>query len=196
VLPRPSYPQLAGIERVIAEVPLGAETAVLTDRRLVIGGRTGERSFALGQIAMVQARFERAVSEIVRGGVFVLVAAILFAVAGPTRTLLLNVGTALEPTVRQEQRIDGEGLAGAVRVVQQGLDVLAAAVRAVPLLAFLLLAFGGLRIALGAFGRTVVTIYAGGGEFELAQRGRRPALEEFAREVGQRLPAPRPGPAA
>lgn len=196
MLPRPSYPQLAGAERVIVEVPLGTETAVLTDRRLVVGGSAGERSFALGQIAMVQARFERVVGEIVRGGVFIFIAAILFAVAGPTRTLLLNVGTALEPTARQEQKVEGGGLAGAVRVVQQGLDVLAAVVGAAPLLAFVLVVIGGARIALGAIGRTVVTIHAGGGEFELARRGRRPALEEFAREVGQRLPVPRPGPTA
>jgi hypothetical protein len=196
VLPRPSYPQLAGAERVIVEVPLGAETAVLTDRRLVVGGNAGERSFALGQIAMVQARFERVMGEIVRGGVFILIAAILFAVTGPTRTLLLNLGTQLEPTVRQEQKIEGGGLASAVRVVQQGLDTLAVVIGALPLLGFVLLVIGGVRIAFGAFGRTVVTIYAGGGEFEVAQRGRRPALEEFAREVGQRLPVPRPGPAA
>jgi hypothetical protein len=196
VLPRPSYPQLVGAERVIVEVPLGAETAVLTDRRLVVGSSAGERSFALGHIAMVQARFERVMGEIVRGGVLIVIAAILFALAGPTRTFVLNLGTSLEPTVHQEQKVEGGGLASAVRVVQQGLDALAWAIGALPLLAFVLLVIGGVRIAFGAFGRTVVTIYAGGGEFELAQRGRRPALEEFAREVGQRLPVPRPGPAA
>lgn len=196
MLPRPSYPQLAGTERVVAEVPLGGETAVLTDRRLVVGGAAGERSFALGQIGAVQARYERVVGEVVRGAVLVAVALVLFVVSGPTRTLLLNLGTALEPTVRQEQRQEGGGLANAVRVVQQGLDALAAVVGALPLLGVVLLLLGGARIALGVVGRTVVTIYAGGGEFELARRGRRPALEEFAREVGQHLPVPRPGGAA
>ncbi len=194
VLPRPSYPQLASAERVVAELPLGAETAVLTDRRLVVGSGGGERSFALGQIAMVQAHFERATGEIVRGVVFVLIAAILFAVAGPARTVLLNLGTRLEPAAQHEQTAEeGGGLAGAVRAVQGGLDGLAAAARVLPLLALVLLGIGGARIALGVVGRTVVTIHAGGGAFEFARRGRRPALEEFARELGQRLPAPRPG---
>jgi len=191
VLPRPSYPQLAGVERVVVEVPLRGETAVLTDRRLVVGGAAGERSFALGQIAAVQSRFERVVREMVRGGVLVLAALILFVVSGPARTLLLNFGTALEPTVRQEQKHEGGGLASAVRIVQQGLDALAGIAGALPLLGGVLLLAGAALIVLGAIGRTVVTIHAGGAEFELAQRGRRPALEEFAREVGQRLPAPR-----
>ena len=193
MVPRPSYPQLAGAERVLAEAPLGDETAVLTDRRLVVGGAGGERSFALGQIAMVRAHFERSRRDIVRGGVLLAVAVILFLVAGPGRTFLLNMGTSLEPTARQEQTVEGGGLASAVRLVQRGLDAVAAVVGALPLLAVLLLIVGGVRIAFGVIGRTVVTICAGVGEFELARRGRRPELEEFAREVGQRLPAPRPG---
>lgn len=191
MLPRPSYPQLDGVERVAAELPLGGEIAVLTDRRLVVGGDTGERSFALGQIAAVQARFGRMAGEMVRGGVLVAVALVLFVVSSPGRALLLDLGTALEPTVRQEQRQEGGGLAAAVRIVQQGLDALAAVAGALPWFGALLLLLGLGRIALGALGRTVVTIYAGGGAFELAQRGRRPALEEFAREIGRRLPAPR-----
>jgi hypothetical protein len=39
----------------------------------------------------------------------------------------------------------------------------------------------------------VVTIFAGGGEFELYRRGRRRELADFAREVGKHLPGPRGG---
>jgi hypothetical protein len=146
---------------------------------------------------MVQAHFERAAGEIVRGVVFILIAALLVAVASPSRTMLLNLGTRLEPTVQREQTVEeGGGLAGAVRVVQVGLDGLAAVAGVLPLFALVLLVIGGVRIAFGVVGRTVVTIHAGGGAFEISRRGRRPALEEFARELGQRLPAPRAGAAS
>jgi hypothetical protein len=39
-------------------------------------------------------------------------------------------------------------------------------------------------------GRTVVTVFAGGGELELVRIGRSRAIEEFVREVGRHLPAP------
>jgi hypothetical protein len=187
----PPYPHLTGSERVIAEAPLGGETAVLTDRRVVIGDGADEQSFALGQIATIRTRFERSLREIVRGAIFIVVAMILIAVSTPARTFLLNYGTRLQPTIQREQQAEGGGLAGAIIAVQQGLNILADIAGALPILGWLLIVLGLARIALGVIGRTVVTIFAGSGEFEYYRRGRRRDLADFAREVGKHLPVPR-----
>jgi hypothetical protein len=72
----------------------------------------------------------------------------------------------------------------------------AAAARAIPLVAWLLLAFAAARIGLGIFGRTVVVFTAGGSELVFARRGRDRLLREFITEVGGHLPGPaRPGAA-
>ncbi len=189
----PPYPHLTGNERVIAEAQLAGETAVLTDRRLVIGDGTDEQSFALGQIAVVRTRFERSAGEIVRGAIFFVVAMILIAVSTPARTFLLNYGTKLESTSQREQAAEGGGLAGAISAVQQGLNLLADIAGALPILGWLLILLGLARIALGVLGRTLVTIFAGGGEFEFYRRGQRRELADFAREVGKHLPGQRAG---
>jgi len=187
----PPYPHLTGGERVISEVRLGGETAVLTDRRVVVGDGSDEQTFALGQIAAIRTRFERSMREIVRGAVFIFVAMILIAVSTPARTFLLNYGTKLEPTIQREQAAEGGGLSGALIAVQQGLNLLADVAGALPTLGWLLIVLGLARMALGAFGRTVVTIFAGSGEFEFHLRGRRRDLADFASEVGKHLAAPR-----
>lgn len=189
----PPYPHLTGNERVISEAPLGGETAVLTDRRVVVGDGTDEQSFALGQIAVIRTRFERSIREIVRGAVFIVVAMFLIAASTPARTFLLNYGTRLETTIQREQAVEGGGLAGAIGAVQQGLNLLADVAGALPILGWLLILLGLVRIVLGMFGRTVVTIFAGSGEFEFFRRGRRRELADFAREVGKHLPGPRAG---
>jgi len=189
----PPYPNLTGAERVIAEAPLGAETAVLTDRRLVVGDGADEQSFALGQIAVVRTHFERSVHEIVRGVVFILVAMFLIAVSTPVRTVLLNYGNKLEATIQREAATENGGLSGAVRAVQDGLYLLADVARALPVLGWLLIVLGLARIVLGAMGRTVLTIFAGGGEFEFYRRGRRRELSELAAEIGKQLPGRRGG---
>jgi hypothetical protein len=183
----PPYPHLTGGERVLAEVPLGDETAVLTDRRLVVGDGADEQTFALGQIATVRTRFERSVYEIMRGAVFIVVAMILIAISTPAHTFLLNYGTKLEPTIQHEQVAESGGLAGALLAVQQGLNFLAALANALPILGWLLILLGLVRIVLGAIGRTVLTIFAGSGEFEFYRRGRSDELAGFAREIGTRL---------
>jgi hypothetical protein len=189
----PPYPHLTGNERVVAEARLAGETAVLTDRRLVVGDGADEQSFALGQIAVVRTRFERSIREIVRGIIFILVAIVLIAVSTPARTFLLNYGTKLESTIQREQAAEGGGLSGAIRAVQQGLNLLADIAGALPILGWLLILIGLARIALGALGRTLVTIFAGGGEFEFYRRGWRRELADFASEVGKHLPGPRAG---
>ena len=187
----PPYPHLTGNERVVAEARLAGETAVLTDRRVVVGDGVDEQSFALGQIAVVRTRFERSAREIVRGVVFIFVAMALIGIATPSRTFLLNYGTKLEPTIQREAATENGGLSGALRAVQNGVYLLASVAGALPVLGWLLIVLGLARIALGAMGRTVLSIFAGGSEFEFYRRGRRRELVDLATEIGKHLPGRR-----
>ncbi len=189
LFPPPDSPQLAAGERAIADAALGRESAVLTERRLIIAGRAAESSVALAHIARVAVRFERSPAAIVSGALLIGVAILLFAIATPMRIFFLAQVVALEPSVRQERANAGAEGGGIAQGMQRIMSGLARASRAMPLLAGLALVFGLLRIALGVLGRTVMCVGTGGGEFELARRGRQPLLEEFAREVGRHLPA-------
>jgi hypothetical protein len=201
-------PRLAPGERVVTEVALGrGDTAVLTDRRVLIMGWNFERSLPLAHLALVHVRFERIVGEIVAGGIAIVVALLLFAVASPVRTFFLNQALSLETAAAQERAsasasagegqepapepAQGQGLAQGLQKLMSGF---AAAARAIPLVGWLLLAFAAAKIALGIFGRTVVVFTAGGSELTFRRRGRDRLLREFITEVGGHLPGPaRPG---
>lgn len=186
----PAYPVLAAGETALAEHPLGGATAVLTDRRLVVAGRTYEESLPLAQISFVRVRFERLARAVGVGIALLVAAAVLFAAAGPLRTLLYNQSVALEPAA-SEERSGGAHGGGIAAGMQRILGALAAIVRYFPLVGWLLLATGAAQIALGVIGRTVVTVAAGGAEIELEQRGDRAPLRAFAAEIGRQLPPPR-----
>lgn len=200
-------PRLAPGERVVTEVALGrGDTAVLTDRRVLVVGRNFERSLPLAHLALVHVRFERIVGEMVAGAIAIVLALILFAVASPVRTFFLNQALSLESAAAQERAsasasagegqepappAQGQGLAQGLQKLMGGL---AAAARAIPLVGWLLLAFAAAKIALGIFGRTVVVFTAGGSELTFRRRGRDRLLREFITEVGGHLPGPaRPG---
>jgi hypothetical protein len=176
----PVYPQLGAGERAITDVRLGADTAVLTDRRVVVAGRNFEQSLPLAHISLVRVRFERIAA------VAILVALILFAVASPARSFLLGQAAALEPAA-QAERDGGEG-----HELAQGMQRLVGAAvtltRLLPVLGWLLLLAAAAKIALGIFGRTVVSLAASGGEVEFAKRGHDRALHDFIAEVGRQLP--------
>ena len=197
-------PRLAPGERPVTEVALGrGDTAVLTDRRVLIVGRNFERSLPLAHLALVHVRFERIAGEIVTGAAAILLALILFAVASPVRTFFLNQAHSLEAAAAQERAsaAAGEGqepAPGQGQGLAQGLQKLmggfATAARGIPLVGWLLLAFAAAKIALGIFGRTVVVFTAGGSELTFRRRGRDRLLREFITEVGGHLPGPtRPG---
>jgi hypothetical protein len=202
-------PRLAPGERVVTEVALGrGDTAALTDRRVLVVGRNYERSLPLAHLALVHVRFERIVGEIVAGAIAIVLALILFAVASPVRTFFLNQALSLESAAAQERASasagegqepappgqgpgQGQGLAQGLQKLMGGF---AAAARAIPLVAWLLLAFAAAKIVLGIFGRTVVVFTAGGSELTFRRRGRDRLLREFITEVGGHLPGPsRPG---
>ena len=197
-------PQLAPGERLVTEAALGrGDTAVLTDRRVLVVGRNFERSLPLAHLALVHVRFERIVGEVVAGLIAILAAAVLFAVASPVRAFFLNQALSLEAAAAQERAganagegqepgpVQGPGLAQGLQKLMGGL---AAAAGAIPLAGWLLLALAAAKITLGIFGRTVVVFTAGGSELTLARRGRDRLLREFISEVGGHLPGPaRPG---
>lgn len=185
---RPPYPQLDPGERTLAEVTSRGETAVLTHKRLVIAGRHGESSTALAHIATLRVRYERLPRAIAAGFVLAVVAAMLFAAASPVRTFLLQQSASLEANGRQEQGQGGE--AGLAPALSRIAGALADAARIIAPLAWLALAGALFNLGRGLLGRTVVTVFAGGGELELVRAGRSRPIEEFIREVGRQLPAP------
>ena len=182
----PVYPQLGTGERAITDVRLGADTAVLTDRRVVVAGRNFEQSLPLAHISLVRVRFERIAGDMIFAAVAILVALILFAVAPPARSFLVGQAAALE-SAAQAERDGGEG-----HELAQGMQRLVGAAatltRLLPVLGWLLLAAAAAKIALGIFGRTVVSLAASGGEIEFAKRGHDRALHDFIAEVGRQLP--------
>lgn len=185
----PLFPILRAGERAVAEASLGADIAVLTERRLIIVGRASEASVPLAHIARVAVRFERSVGAMVGGALLVAVALFLFAITGPVRAFFLNQTVALEPTVRQEVANGVDEDAGLAHGMQRIIGRLAAAARALPVLAWIALLLGLVRIAMGILGRTVVSVSAGSSELELVRRGRNAVLEDFVKEVGRNLPA-------
>jgi len=182
----PVHPQLGAGERAITDVRLGADTAVLTDRRVVVTGHNFEQSLPLAHISLVRVRFEYIVSNFVFAVVAIVIAMILFAVASPARSFLLTQAATLEPAA-QAERDNAEG-----HEIAQGMQRLvgaaAAIARALPVIGWLLLLVAAAKIALGVIGRTVVTLAASGGEVEFAKRGHDRALHEFIAEVGRALP--------
>ncbi len=182
----PVYPRLGAGERSITEVRLGADTAVLTDRRVVVAGQDFEQSLPLAHIALVRVRFERIVGDMVFAGIAIVIAALLFAVASPVRSFLLSQAASLGPAAQAErENAEGHELA---RGLQRLVGGLAAAARTIPVLGWLLLLAAAAKIALGILGRTVVTVAGSGGGIEFAKRGRDPTLHEFIAEVGRQVP--------
>jgi hypothetical protein len=186
------YPELDANERALAEVTSRGETAVLTQSRLVIAGRDGESSTALAHIASLRVRFERLPRAIVSGLVLACIAALLFAVSGPTRAFLLAQGASIEASARQDAAKVAEGEGGVAPALARGAHALARAAQVIPWVGALLLALGLVNLARGVLGRTVVTVHAGGGELELVRLGRSRPIEAFVKEVGRHLPAPAP----
>jgi hypothetical protein len=189
------YPQLGPGERVLAETPLGGATAVLTDRRLVVAGRGQEQSLPLVHVAVVRVRFERAFGAVALGVALLVAALALFSITSPLRTLILNQSVGLESAASQERAANPDGAGGVAVAVQKILEGSAGIVGAFPIAGWLLLLAGLARIVLGAIGRTVVTVAAGGAEVEFSKRGNSRPLQEFVAEVGRQLPGPaRPAP--
>jgi hypothetical protein len=180
---RPAYPQLGPGEKVLAEAPLGADVALLTDRRLIVAGRNFENSFALAQVGLVRSAFSRSSREIAIGTAIVLAGLLLLAIAGPLRTVL-----AAQITSFDSAGAESAGATLAASLLRGARTVIGY----LPLAGLALGALGLVRAALGVLGQTTVSVHAGGGELQYSRRGRDRALEAFVREVEKALPPPRP----
>jgi hypothetical protein len=156
-----------------------------------VTGRASEQSLPLAHIALVRVHFERMAGAVAFGVGLLVAAAVLFAVASPLRTLLLNQSVALEAAASEERAANASGGGGIASGMQRILGGLATIVALFPLAGWLLLLGGLAKIALGAIGRTVVTVAAGGAEVEFAKRGNSRPLHEFVAEIGRQLPGPR-----
>jgi hypothetical protein len=181
--PRPDHPPLGPGEKVVAEALLGADLALLTDRRLIVAGRSFENSFALAQIGLVRSAFRRSSREIAVGAGLLLAGLLLLSIAGPLKSALAAQIASLETS-----GADSAAATLTASLLRGGRNV----VRYLPLAGYLLGALGLVRAAIGALGQTTVSVHAGGGELQYTRRGRDRALEAFVREVAQTLPAPGP----
>jgi hypothetical protein len=190
VLSKPPHPHLDAGERTLAEATSRGETVVLTQRRLVIASADGESSTALAHIASLSVRFERLHGAILSGIVLAALAALLFAVASPVRTFFLTQSTSLEASVRQEQAQAAASDASLASALSRISGSLASASRSIPVFGVFLLVLGALNLGRGVYGRTVVTVFAGGGEVQLVRAGRNRPIEDFIKEVGRNLPGP------
>jgi hypothetical protein len=188
--PKPPYPQLDAGERTVAELASVGETAVLTDRRLIVASRAGESSTALAHIATLRVRYEQLPRAILGGLVLAAIAALLLAIATPVRTFLLNQSVAMENSARQEKErpeAEGSSVSGMLARIAGSL---ASAARILSPFGWVLALLAAVNLVRGIVGRTVVTVFAGGGELEMVRFGRNRRIEEFVKEVGRNLPGP------
>jgi len=172
-------------EKPIAEIALNGETAVLTDRRLIITGGGTEMSLALARIGVVRVRFERLQRAMSQGTIALAVAAVLALLIAPARNLIATQAQALVQSQLSER---SESATALVQFTSKTLALADFGVALIPAVAGALAVFGIAKIALAVRGRTVVGVSTGGEEIELARAGRFPALMEFGREVGRNLP--------
>ncbi|MGA8055439.1 MAG: hypothetical protein WCA12_16540 [Burkholderiales bacterium] len=179
--------ELANGERVVTRATLArGETAVLTNRRLLVSGASFENAFALPHIALVRVSFRRSFRGIAIGVALLVAAGLLAALHGPARTLVVGQLAAVESTQRAE-RLDPETGSATPQLAASLLRSAKALISLLPLAALALGVVGLARVGFGALGQTVVQIHAGGAELAFAKRGRDPALEQFAQQVGRSL---------
>jgi hypothetical protein len=186
----PTYPRLAATEQVITEARLGHDTAVLTDRRVIVAGRHLEQSLPLGHIALLRVKFERPARNFVAAFVLIIVAVGLLAIASPVRTFLLDSSVSLEPAASQERANPNGAQQGLAQALQRIVRTVASAARILPWVGWLLLVVAVVELFIGFLGRTEVSVAAGGSEVFFSRRGNDSALQEFIAEVGRHLPAP------
>ena len=145
---------------------MGGDTAVLTDRRVVVAGQNFEQSLPLAHIALVRVRFERIVGDMILAAVAILVA--IDPVRGGVAGALVpaHPDGALEPGGAGRARgAEGNEIA---QGMQRFVGVAAASPARSPSSAGCCIIAAAAKIALGIIGRTVVTLATSGGEIEFA----------------------------
>lgn len=184
-LPRFEYPKLAEHEQVVAQAAVSRGLALLTDRRLVVANGQGERSVALSAVGAVEVGYRHMPSAVLRGAGLIALAAVLFAIAAPVAGFLAANAGSLESFLRNEATADAA--AGILWVLQKGVAFVAGVARWLPLLAWICLIWGLVRIGFALRGRTAVNVLTVVGEYELAHPGRSAPLDELGRELSRRV---------
>ena len=186
LFPRPTAPQLTGAEQVLAQADVSGGVALLTTRRLVVSSASGERSVALSAVGAVEVAFERSARRIVSGLVLIGVAALLLSVTGHIAGYLSAQSQALDSLLRTDN-IETNAVTGISSQAQRGLSAVAIAAAWLPLIAWVLLIWGGARIAFGVWGKTAVDVFSMVGHYRLERRGHSAHLDELGREMARRF---------
>ncbi len=187
LFPQPTAPQLSGAEQVLAQAAVSGGVALLTTRRLVVSGASGERSVALSAVGAVEVAFERSIRRIVTGLVLIGVAVLLLSVTGHITGYLTAQSQSLDSLLRTEGGADTNAVAGISSQAQRGLSAVAIGAAWLPLIAWALLIWGGARIALGVWGTTAVDVFSMVGHYRLERRGHSTPLDELGREMARRF---------
>lgn len=185
-LPKGEYPRLAAEEQIVAEAPLPGGVALLTNRRLVVANGSGEKSVALSAVGAVEVGFERPARDLAIGGALVVVALLLFMLAAPIAGFLAAQSGALESIFRQEG-LDPNAATGVARQAQYWLGLLARLARWMPLVGWVVLVWGALKLIFALRGRTEVNVLSVVGPYQLAQNGRSDPLDALGRELARRV---------
>ena len=155
----------------------GAELALHADCLVYRGGNEVE-TIPLTRVSAVRVAFDRDARRIGWGAALVLVAAILFLIAGPLGRLAADAAGEMSGA--------GQGVARALEMFFHALHALASAL---PFLALACAAGGGMLGALGWRGDTVLTVSLPASERVYSVRGLNSQLMEFAELITERVVA-------
>ncbi len=155
--------------------PLHGTQLTLYPSRLLHHGVGQMESIALGAIAAVRVGYERDARRIGWGVTLILVALVLFALFRPLGAFAASAGAEVA---------DGQAVGQLLRAVMRALEALAGLM---PVIAAVLLAWGGTLIAVGWQGTTLLVLTLPASERAYAVRGRNPLLTDFAELVAERV---------
>lgn len=150
----------------------------LHDTCLVHRGDSHLETLPLAALSSVQVSFQRDESRLRWGVVLIVLALLLFAIAGPIETLAASAGREIAAAGPQS------GVATALAGLFRFLEALG---RALPVIAVVTALAGAALAGLGWLGATVLTLSFAGGERRFPVRGRDALLLEFAERVAEAL---------
>jgi len=152
----------------------GSQLSLFASRLLHTGGDQME-SIALSAIAAVRVGYERHIHRIAWGAVLILVAALLFVLAGPLS------GAAAEAAA------EISGTHSVAKLLRGTLIFLGALASILPAGSVACLLGGGALVAFGWIGRTTMVLSLPSAELAYPVRGRNRTLTDFAELVAERV---------
>lgn len=150
--------------------------------RLVHEGGEATETVPLAQLAALRIEFMREPQKLKWGIIFLVLALVLFSVAGPLEGLAARASA--EVAERAQREGVSSGISAALGFSFRALEFAAASL---PLIGTALAAWAALLLFLYAKGRTALTLVFGGVEREYAVRGRDRGLNGFAEVLAERL---------